>query len=81
MPLKWPPGSPFIPGARRRVECDARCSAGADRAAVPPVREPHRFGLPAFYTLHVWAWKESPTATFVNWHTNVSCDAFRGQNR
>jgi len=39
---------------------------------------PNRFGLPAFYTLHVWAWKESPTGTFVNWHSNVSCDAFNG---
>lgn len=39
---------------------------------------PNRFGLPAFYTLHVWAWKESPTGTFVNWHKNISCDAFRG---
>jgi hypothetical protein len=40
---------------------------------------PNRFGLPAFYTLHVWAWKESPTGTFVNWHANVSCDNFNGQ--
>jgi methanethiol S-methyltransferase len=40
---------------------------------------PNRFGLPNFYTLHVWAWKESPTGTFVNWHSNVSCDAFHGQ--
>jgi len=39
---------------------------------------PNRFGLPAFYTLHVWAWKESPTGTFVNWNHNVSCDAFDG---
>ena len=38
---------------------------------------PNRFGLPAFYTLHVWAWKPNPTGTFVNWHANVSCDAFR----
>jgi hypothetical protein len=41
---------------------------------------PNRFGLPAFYTLHVWAWKHSPTGPFVNWHANVSCDAFSGQN-
>src|SRR4029434_5771643 len=41
---------------------------------------PNRFGLPAFYTLYVWAWKDSPTGTFVNWHANVSCDAFSGQN-
>jgi hypothetical protein len=40
---------------------------------------PNRLGLPAFYTLHVWAWKENPTGTFVNWHTNVSCDSFGGQ--
>jgi len=40
---------------------------------------PNRFGLPAFYTLHVWAWKESPSGTFVNWHDNVSCDGFKGQ--
>jgi hypothetical protein len=40
---------------------------------------PNRFGLPAFYTLHVWAWKESPTGTFVNWHSDVSCDAFNPQ--
>jgi hypothetical protein len=39
---------------------------------------PNRFGLPAFYTLHVWAWKENPTGAFVNWHSNVSCNAFNG---
>jgi hypothetical protein len=37
---------------------------------------PNRFGLPNFYTLHVWAWKENPTGAFSNWHANVSCDAF-----
>ena len=41
---------------------------------------PNRFGLPNFYTLHVWAWKENPTGTFVNWHSKVSCDAFSGQD-
>jgi hypothetical protein len=37
---------------------------------------PNRFGLPAFYTLHVWAWKENPNGAFVNWHPNVSCQSF-----
>ena len=40
---------------------------------------PNRFGLPAFYTLHVWAWKDNPNGAFVNWHPNVSCTAFAGQ--
>ena len=42
---------------------------------------PNRFGLPAFYTLHVWAWKNNPKGAFVNWHPNVSCDTFSGQNQ
>ena len=37
---------------------------------------PNRFGLDPFYTLHVWAWKDNPNGTFVNWNPDVSCDAF-----
>ncbi len=40
---------------------------------------PNRFGLPAFYTLHVWAWKKSPVGAFVNWHPNVSCQSYAGK--
>ena len=40
---------------------------------------PNRFGLPAFYTLHVWAWKDNPNGAFTNWNPTVSCDAFAGQ--
>jgi len=36
---------------------------------------PNRFGPPAFYTLHVWAWKGNPCA-FVNWHPYVNCSQF-----
>jgi hypothetical protein len=39
---------------------------------------PNRFGLPAFYTLHVWAWKENPAGAFVNWHPHVSCESYAG---
>lgn len=39
---------------------------------------PNRYRLPAFYSLHVWAWKENPFGAFVNWHPNVSCEAFGG---
>jgi len=41
---------------------------------------PNRFGLPPFYTLHVWAWKDNPNGTFVNWNPKVSCDAFTAQH-
>jgi hypothetical protein len=40
---------------------------------------PNRFGLPEFYTLHVWAWKSNPQGLFANWNPRVSCDAFTRQ--
>ncbi len=39
---------------------------------------PNRFGLPAFYTLHVWAWKDNPSGMFTNWHSRVSCATYSG---
>ncbi len=42
---------------------------------------PNRFGLPPFFTLHVWAWKDNPNGTFVNWNPKVSCNGFAGDAR
>jgi hypothetical protein len=44
------------------------------------ISSPNRYGLPDFYTLHVWAWKTNPHGTFVNWHPDVSCETFAGGN-
>jgi hypothetical protein len=38
------------------------------------IGEPNRFGLPAFYELHVWAWEDNPKGTFADWNTHVTCD-------
>jgi hypothetical protein len=35
---------------------------------------PNRYRMPALYTLHVWAWRENPNGTFVDWNPRVSCD-------
>jgi hypothetical protein len=49
----------------------------------PPVLEgqvfqynssPNRYGLPAFYELHVWAWRDNPHGAFVDWNPHVSCE-------
>jgi hypothetical protein len=54
----------------------------------PPVLEgqhfhyvpaPNRAGLPAYYELHVWAWKRNPHGTFTDWNPRVSCDAYSPQ--
>jgi hypothetical protein len=37
---------------------------------------PNRYGLPAFYALHVWAWKENPHGMFVDWNPKVTCEHF-----
>jgi hypothetical protein len=36
---------------------------------------PNRFGLPPFYSLHVWAWKTNPAGTFAMFNPNVHCPA------
>jgi hypothetical protein len=39
---------------------------------------PNRFGIPAFYELHVWAWKNNPAGVFADWNPRVSCEEFVG---
>ena len=56
--------------APRRNSAGSSCTCSRARIAI---------GLPAFYTLHVWAWKPNPTGAFVNWHSDVSCENFAGQ--
>lgn len=34
---------------------------------------PNRYGIPAFYALHVWAWRHNPQGTFVDYNPRVSC--------
>lgn len=36
---------------------------------------PNRYRLPAFYELHVWAWKKNANGTFADWNPHVSCAA------
>ena len=38
------------------------------------VSEPNRYGLPAFYELHVWGWEHNPNGSFADWNSVVSCD-------
>jgi hypothetical protein len=38
------------------------------------VGAPNRYGLPAFYELHVWAWQHNPKGTLADWNTVVSCE-------
>jgi len=49
----------------------------------PPVLEgqtflfidsPNRYGLPAHFELHVWAWRDNPQGAFVDWNNAVSCE-------
>jgi hypothetical protein len=35
--------------------------------------EGNRFGLPAFYSLHAWIWKDNPNGMFAMWNPNVHC--------
>lgn len=52
--------------------------------STPPVLEgqsfqfvdsPNRYGVPAIFELHVWAWRDNPNGAFVDWNNHVSCEA------
>jgi hypothetical protein len=43
------------------------------------VSAPNRSGLPAYYELHVWAWKRNAHGTFADWNPGVRCDAYSPQ--
>lgn len=81
---------PLPNGGRRLIGADYLVLAEAwhaNTAAAPElmgqlmhlIESPNRYGLPSFYTLHVWAWKPNPNGAFVNWHPTVSCEAFDGK--
>ena len=38
------------------------------------VGSPNRFGIPSFFELHVWAWRDNPNGAFVDWNNQVSCE-------
>ncbi|MGB8478228.1 MAG: hypothetical protein WCE63_05225 [Acidobacteriaceae bacterium] len=38
-----------------------------------PSAPQNRYGLPGFFELHVWAWKDNPQGPFVDWNNHVSC--------
>ena len=38
------------------------------------VDAPNRFNIPAFFELHVWAWRDNPQGAFVDWNNHVTCE-------
>jgi len=37
------------------------------------IATPNRYGLPAFYEIHVWAWENNPKGSYADWNTQVTC--------
>ena len=60
-----------------QVGWDAAHSAPPSLFGQPFMLTPadNRYGLPAFYSLHAWIWKDNPTGMFSMWNPNVSCAA------
>jgi hypothetical protein len=45
-----------------------------ERLPGPDETQPqNRYGLPAFYELHVWLWQPNPAGMFADWNPEVSC--------
>lgn len=66
------------------VEFIVDAAAWSKNHSAPPMLEgqafhlvnaPNRYGIPAFYELHVWAWRHNPNGAFVDWNNRVSCES------
>jgi hypothetical protein len=75
---EWRNGRPELVGVEFVVFADAWNAANP----APPVLggqlfsyigAPNRYGIPAFYELHVWVWRENPDGLFADWNSKVSC--------
>ena len=68
--------------------CDDRDHALAGAGPEPVDRPPslfgqqfmltqagNRYGLPAFYSLHAWVWKDNPDGMFSMYNPAASCEA------
>ena len=77
---------PMADGAMRLVGVEfivlENVWAARNPAGVVPVLEgnllnyvgaPNRYGLPAFYEIHVWAWEQNPQGSYADWNTHVTC--------
>ncbi len=42
------------------------------------VASPNRYGVPAFYELHAWAWKANPHGAHEDWNARVLCPDTEG---
>jgi hypothetical protein len=42
------------------------------------VGAPNRYGLPAFYEIHVWAWRDNPKGPFADFNPAVTCAEYTG---
>jgi hypothetical protein len=69
--------------ARRLVALEYIVFAKAWKQSAPPTLfgrkldftpAGNRFGLPAFWSLHAWVWKQNPAGTLTPWNPRVSCN-------
>lgn len=78
---------PMADGAMRLVGVEFIVLESAWAASNPPantgpalegnllnyIEYPNRYGLPAFYEIHVWAWEDNPKGSYADWNTHVTC--------
>jgi hypothetical protein len=69
--------------ARQIPPASLSAAAGTHESTAPPMLfghqfnftdAPNRYGLPPFYSLHVWLWKDNPAGTVEMWNPSVHCD-------
>jgi len=77
---------PMANGKMRLSASSSSCSPASGQATIQVgacraggnllnyVGAPNRYGLPAFYEMHVWAWEQNPLGNYADWNTHVTCE-------
>ena len=66
-------GAEFIVYAAPWLAANNNVPPALDGQVFNYVGSPNRFNIDAFFELHVWAWKDNPLGSYVDWNNDVTC--------
>ena len=60
---------PYSPAFGRGATIQGGGVPAPDGNLLNYIAAPNRYGLPAFYEMHVWAWEHNPKGSYADWNT------------
>ena len=71
---RWLVGVEYIVNAATWLANHKNTPPTLEGQAFQFVGSANRYGIPGFFELHVWAWRDNPNGAFVDWNNKVTCE-------